>query len=126
MKISNVVVVSVPVKDAEVAKNFYCDTFGMVVTADQMMGPNMRWLEVAPEGSDTRLSFVSWYDNMSPGSVQGLCLETPDVQALHAELTAKGVTVSELINESFGTFFNVNDPDGNGLLIITSTPYGAA
>jgi hypothetical protein len=65
---------------------------------------------------------------MPPGSLKGLQLVVPDVRAAHAELTERGVAVSEV--QVFGAsgprpstkednldnvgFMYFTDPDGNG------------
>nr|BFE87560.1 hypothetical protein GCM10020093_101610 [Planobispora longispora] len=49
MNITQVALVTVPVSDQDVAKDFYAGLLGFTVLEDRSMGP-MRWLQVAPEG----------------------------------------------------------------------------
>ena len=65
-------VVSVPVSDQDRAKSFYTDTLGFELRIENVFGDGMRWIEVAPEGSTTSLSLLTWFDTMPPGSLQGL------------------------------------------------------
>ena len=78
----------------------------------------MRWIEVAPEGSTTSLSLVTWFDAMPPGSLQGLVFMVDDVQATYEELTAKGDPFDFPLREMSGGVQAVfRDPDGNGFVI---------
>ena len=49
----------------------------------------------------------------APGSVQGMQLVVPDINAAHAHLVAHGVTVSEIQDFPWGRFVFFSDPDGN-------------
>jgi catechol 2,3-dioxygenase-like lactoylglutathione lyase family enzyme len=123
MSVTGIKVVSVPVSDQDRAKAFYVDTLGFEVRVDTRFGPDQRWLEVAPPGSPTSLTLVTWFPAMPPGSVQGLVLETDDVRAFFAELSARGVTFRQPVEEApWGMFTVVDDPDGNGLVISQSAP----
>jgi uncharacterized glyoxalase superfamily protein PhnB len=51
---------------------------------------------------------------MAPGTVQGLQMVVPDVDAARAELLARGVAVSEVQEYPWGSFVFFRDPDGNG------------
>ena len=39
-------------------------------------------------------------------------------RALHAELTAEGVSVTEPQTQRFGTFIDITDPDGHQLRVV--------
>jgi hypothetical protein len=55
-----------------------------------------------------------------PGSYQGLQLCVADIKAAHAELTARGLEVSEPVQyapDDGATFMYFKDPDGNGWAI---------
>ena len=49
-----------------------------------------------------------------PGSVQGLQLVVSDIEAAHAELSGRGVEVSDVQDFPWGRFVFFKDPDGNG------------
>jgi uncharacterized glyoxalase superfamily protein PhnB len=51
---------------------------------------------------------------MPPGSVQGLQLVVPDVNAAREELLARGVEVGDVQHFDWGSFVFFSDPDGNG------------
>ena len=50
---------------------------------------------------------------MAPGSVQGLQLVVPDVEAARAELVERGVEVGDVQEFPWGRFVFFSDPDGN-------------
>ncbi len=89
--IDQVQTVSVPVSDQERARDFYVDSLGFELRSDNEWGEGMRWIEVAPKGSATSLTLVTWFESMPPGSLQGLVVATEDIQTTHEELAAKGV-----------------------------------
>lgn len=116
--IDSVRVVSVPVSDQERARAFYVDALGFELRADNTWGEGVRWVEVAPEGSTTSLSLVSWFESMPPGSLQGLVVATDDIHATHEELAARGVPFDFPPKElPGGTQAVFRDPDGNGLVL---------
>ena len=51
---------------------------------------------------------------MEPGSLQGLQLVVEDVDAARAELSGRGVEVSDVQEFAWGRFVFFSDPDGNG------------
>ena len=51
---------------------------------------------------------------MPPGSVEGLQVVVPDIDAARAELVDRGVEVSEVQKFDWGSFVYFSDPDGNG------------
>ena len=48
-----------------------------------------------------------------PGSVHGLQIVIDDADAAHAELSGRGVRVSEVQDLAWGRFVYFSDPDGN-------------
>jgi predicted enzyme related to lactoylglutathione lyase len=117
-KSKQVMSVSVPVSDQEQAKGFYVDTLGFELQVDNSWREGMRWIEVAPEGSATSLMLVSWSDSLLPSMYRVIVLATDDVQAIHEELVAKGVSFDLPPTEvSNGTQAMFRDPDGNALVL---------
>ena len=116
--IEDVQVVSVPVSDQDKAKSFYTDTLGFELRTENVFGEGMRWIEVAPEGSATSLTLVTWFEAMPPGSLQGLVFAVDDVHATYEELLAKGVPFDFAPREMPGGLQAVfRDPDRNGFVI---------
>ena len=117
--IEGVQVVSVPVSDQDRARAFYTDTLGFELRTENAFGEGMRWIEVAPRGSTTSLTLVTWFEAMPPGSLQGLVFAVDDVHATYDELLAKGVPFDFAPREMPGGLQAVfRDPDSNGFVIV--------
>jgi uncharacterized glyoxalase superfamily protein PhnB len=50
---------------------------------------------------------------MEPGSQRGLQIVVEDVEAARRELLDRGVRASDVDVQSWGSFVNFSDPDGN-------------
>src|SRR5258708_6001219 len=84
------------VNDQDVAKNFYTNKLGLEVRNDMAMGPDSRWLSVAPKGAKTEIVLYKidpmWEHYRGViGKSQGVTLQVSDMTALAADLKAKGV-----------------------------------
>ncbi|WP_052850690.1 VOC family protein [Streptomyces avicenniae] len=124
MGIDSIQIVSVPVSDQERAKSFYVDVLGLRLVRDNPMEPGRRWVEVAPPGSPTGITLVTWFPTMPPGSLKGLVLRTGDVEADAARLRAAGVAVEGPQDAPWGRFLTLDDPDGNGIVLAGPPPGG--
>jgi catechol 2,3-dioxygenase-like lactoylglutathione lyase family enzyme len=111
--------VSVPVSDQEQAKKFYVDTLGFELLVDNSWREGLRWIEVAPKGSAASLMLVSWSAPVLPSLYRVIVVATDDIQPIHEELVAKGISFdlppTELSN---GTQAIFRDPDGNALVLL--------
>jgi lactoylglutathione lyase len=88
--------VCVYVKDQQKALEFYRDVLGFEVRNDQPMGPNARWIEVAPKGSETRVvPFTPPGQEDRIGTFSGVVFSCDDIEATYTELTAKGVELKQ-------------------------------
>jgi hypothetical protein len=68
---------------------------------------------------------------MAPGSLRGLHIIVPDIEAARAELVGRGTDVSDFFHfgaagqtpgldperQNYGTYASIKDPDGNVLLL---------
>jgi len=119
MAIHHVAIVSLPVTDQDRSIAFFKDNLGFEVRRDASMGANgSRWVEIAPQGAETALTLVTWFEKMPPGSVQGLVLNTRDVEKTHANLKKRNVEVSAIQQAPWGKYCTLQDLDGNGLVIV--------
>ncbi|MDT0396344.1 MULTISPECIES: VOC family protein [Streptomyces] len=116
-------VIPLPVSDIDRARDFYRDKVGFHVDIDQEVMPGLRIVQLTPPGSGCSIALGDGIWKLSPGTTpapggyQGLQLCVADIEAAHAELTARGLEVSEPVRyaESDGaTFMYFTDPDGNG------------
>jgi lactoylglutathione lyase len=114
--------VALYVADQERAKRFYVDVLGFELGADQPgLGGIGRWIEVAPSGAQTSFMLADgagWDKQDRIGSSADVTLRCEDARALHAELAAKGVQMTEPQTRRFGTFIDITDPDGHTLRIV--------
>jgi catechol 2,3-dioxygenase-like lactoylglutathione lyase family enzyme len=119
-------VVIVPVSDVDRAKAFYAERLGFNVDHDTQGQEGNRIVQLTPPGSGCSIVIGEGIvPDMAPGSLRGLQLVVPDIQAARAQLAQRGVEVGEiqvmgenptpqpdpLDNVGF-VFFS--DPDGNG------------
>jgi catechol 2,3-dioxygenase-like lactoylglutathione lyase family enzyme len=117
MSISSFEIISVPVSDQERAKRFYRDALGFELLRDESMGPNGKWIQLAPRGCSTTISLVTWFDAMRPGGLQGVMLNSTDIDRDTRELAGRGLELTEIKQEPWGRYSMFKDPDGNGWIL---------
>ncbi len=117
MIIRRIDVVSVPVSDQLASKAFYSDVLGFEVIRDNPMGPDQRWVQLALPGAQTSITLVTWFDSMPPGSLQGMVLDTIDIDAARKTLVEKGLRITEVQDAPWGRYATFADPDGNGWVL---------
>ena len=110
-------IVSVPVSDQQQAKKFYRDVLGFELIRDEAMGPSGRWMQLAPKGCSTTIALVCWFDAMRPGGLQGVMLNSTDIDRDYQELSAKGLKLTPIDQQPWGRFAMFKDPDGNGWIL---------
>ena len=71
-------------------------------------------MQPTPPGSACSIALGTGISRAKPGSVQGMQMVVPDVEAPRAELVGRGVEVSEVQEFAWGSFVFFRDPDGNG------------
>jgi len=124
-------VVVIPVSDVDRAKCFYRD-LGWRLDADIVKGSAFRLLQFTPPGSACSIHFGKGITTAPPGSAGALYLVVSDLQAAHAELSSRGLDVSEIFHRapgeayesgadpqhrSYGSFVSFRDPDGNAWIV---------
>jgi catechol 2,3-dioxygenase-like lactoylglutathione lyase family enzyme len=117
MAITSFEIVSVPVSDQARAKAFYRDILGFELIREADMGPQGKWIQLAPKGCATTIALVTWYDSMKPGGLQGVMLNVTDIDKDHRDLTARGLSLSAIDQQPWGRFAMFKDPDGNGWIL---------
>ena len=117
-------VVVVPVADVDRAKTFYADQVGFQVDLDHTLNERFRVVQLTPPGSACSISIGIGITDASPGSIRGLQLVVPDVEAARAQLAERGVDVTNVRHFDNGawvdgkggpwnSFIFFSDPDGN-------------
>jgi catechol 2,3-dioxygenase-like lactoylglutathione lyase family enzyme len=117
---------TIVVSNQDAALDFYTNALGWEKAMDSPMGPNMRWLTVAPTGAATQLvlSHTSWYEGHEPsvrmGSNTGISLVAKDIDGTYATLTGRGVKFKKPVEVmpwgQKGAWFS--DPDGNEFFLV--------
>ena len=96
--------VILPVTDVDRAKAFYVDQVGFHADFDQRVNENLRFVQLTPAGSACSIAFGEGLTDAAPGSVKGLQAVVADADEAHAELTAKGVPVTDVDDLAWGRF----------------------
>ncbi len=106
--------VPIPVSDVDRAKSFYADKVGFNIDHDVRATDEMRVVQLTPPGSACSIAIGTGIVDTSPGSVRGLHLVVPDVNAARAELADRGVDVGQVQDLGGILYVTFSDPDGNG------------
>ena len=105
--------IAVPVSDVDRAKAFYVDQVGFNADHDRRVNEDLRFIQLTPPGSACSIAFGDGITEAEPGSVKGLQLVVDNADAAHAELSGRGVDVSDVQEFPWGRFVFFSDPDGN-------------
>jgi catechol 2,3-dioxygenase-like lactoylglutathione lyase family enzyme len=122
----------IPVSDVDRSKQFY-ERLGWRLDDDAAPLEGLRIVQFTPPGSGTSVTFGKGLTSAAPGSaLAGLIVS--DIEAAHGELVGRGIEASDVWHgppfppearqagvdperTSYGSFFSVNDPDGNVWLV---------
>jgi predicted enzyme related to lactoylglutathione lyase len=114
--------VSIPVADVDRAKAFY-EQVGFNADHDHQVSEEMRFVQLTPPGSACSIAIGTGIGiDTPPGSVQGMQMVVSDIDAAHAELSGRGIAVSEVEDFPWGSFLYFTDPDGNSWALQQVTP----
>jgi predicted enzyme related to lactoylglutathione lyase len=107
--------VGVYVSDQDRALDFYVDKLGFEKRTDEPMGPEARWIEVAPAGAETVLVlFTPPGQEDRIGTFSNVVFECDDIEATYRELRGRGVEFTEEPSEQpWGMWAQFKDVDGN-------------
>ena len=118
----------VPVSDVDRSKEFY-QRLGWRFDDDAAPLPGLRVVQFTPPGSGASVTFGQGLTTAAPGSAEG-GLTVSDIEAAHGEVVSRGIDASDLWHgppfppearqpgidperTSYGSFFSIDDPDGN-------------
>jgi predicted enzyme related to lactoylglutathione lyase len=105
--------VAIPVTDVDRAKAFYVEQAGFNADHDHRVSDELRFVQLTPPGSACSITIGEGITDAAPGSVRGMQMVVPDIEAAHAELTERGMDVGEIQDLPWGSFIFFSDPDGN-------------
>jgi lactoylglutathione lyase len=117
--ITGVKLIGVCVRDQQRALDFFTRQLGFEVLSDVPMGPEARWIEVAPPGYPTHLALWTppgLEDRI--GTFSQVVFRCDDIQKTFRELREAGVTFTQEPKEQpGGTMGQFVDPDGNTFVL---------
>jgi predicted enzyme related to lactoylglutathione lyase len=120
--------IPVPVSDVDRAKRFYHEQLGWAVDLDINPAEGVRMVQLTPPGSACSIMVGAGVIDSVAGSLRGLQIVVPDVEAARAELVGRGVDCSPVRHYEEGvwldgkggrwnSFVFFSDPDGNGWVL---------
>jgi predicted enzyme related to lactoylglutathione lyase len=122
MAITRAGTVGIFVSDQDRALDFYVNKLGFEKRLDEPMGPEARWIEVAPTGAEARLVLFTppgMEDRI--GTFSNIVFECDDLETTYEELRDRGVEFSEEPTEQpWGMWAQFKDVDGNEFGLIQS------
>ena len=114
--ITGIRTVSIPVDDQDAALAYYVDSLGFALVRD-MPTPNGRWIELAPGDASVVVTLEPAKPGLTRGSI-GIRFTTDDIDAAHADLAGRGVTVDEILRwPGVPAMFGFRDLDGNAFSV---------
>jgi predicted enzyme related to lactoylglutathione lyase len=117
-------VVHIPVTDVDRAKAFYTEKVGFHADLDRRVNEGLRFVQLTPPGSSCSIATGEGLTDAAPGSVRGLQIVVPDIEAAYAELQSRGVEVSAIEVHPWGSLVSFADPDGNTWVVQQLPPRG--
>ncbi|MGC5005284.1 MULTISPECIES: VOC family protein [unclassified Streptomyces] len=92
-----------PVSDIDRTKAFY-EALGFRLDVDYTASDDFRVVHFTPPGSECSIIFGEGMTSTAPGTIQSLYLIVTDIEEAHAELTSRGIDVSEVFHDAGGLF----------------------
>jgi catechol 2,3-dioxygenase-like lactoylglutathione lyase family enzyme len=105
--------VAIPVTDVDRAKAFYVDRVGFNADHDYQVRDDLRFVQLTPPGSACSIVLGTGITEMPPGSQKGVQVVVENVERARAQLVERGVQVSDVDVQPWGSFVYFSDPDAN-------------
>jgi catechol 2,3-dioxygenase-like lactoylglutathione lyase family enzyme len=105
--------IGVPVSDVDRAKAFYVDQAGFNLDHDHAVSEDIRFVQLTPPGSACSIALGKGITQLAPGALDNLQVVVADIHQAREELAGRGVEVSEVDVQPWGSFVFFRDPDGN-------------
>ncbi|WP_176343783.1 VOC family protein [Priestia aryabhattai] len=121
--------IMVYVNDQDQAVKFWTEKMGFQVMSEQNNEQGMKWIELSPvAGAETTIILHNkqLIAKMQPELNVGtpsLLFFTENVDELYSDLTAKGVTVGEMVSMPSGKVFNFSDSEGNYFAVMENVDH---
>lgn len=120
--IKQVKFVSIPTADQDLALEFWTERMGFKVATDQPMGPDMRWIELAIPGAQTRIVLFTMEGHEERiGTPFNGAFACDDVEYAYEKLVKRGVEfVEKPTKQPWGVYAVFKDTDGNTFVLSSS------
>ncbi|WP_017240275.1 VOC family protein [Streptomyces sp. SS] len=115
--------IGVPVTDIDRAKAFY-EQVGFHTDHDIPVSEDVRFVQMTPPGSACSIAFGKGITEMAPGSLDNMQVVVASIEEAHDDLNARGIDVSAIDDQPWGSFVYFADPDGNRWAVQQTTPRG--
>ena len=113
--------VPIPVADVDRSKAFYTEQVGFTAQVDVEPAEGVRVVQLGPPGSACSILLSTGLgdiNDMTPGSIRGIHLVVPDIEAARQELRDRGVEVGSIDDVGGGVrYARFTDPDGNSMVL---------
>jgi lactoylglutathione lyase len=122
--ITKVSTVCLFVNDQDAAKAFYTEKLGFELRMDAPLGPDTRWIAVAPKGAETEVILYKPDENWEHyrqvvGKSQAVTFEVKGLDAFVEDMKAKGVQMPmPIMEEAWGRHTFILDHENNMLLMV--------
>ena len=86
--------IAIPVSDPDRAKDFYVQA-GFNADHDHTVNEDVRFVQLTPPGSACSIALGKGVTDAEPGSVRGMQVVVADIDEAHADLSGRGIAVSD-------------------------------
>jgi len=124
---NKLIMVSLSVRDMKKAREFYAEKLGSAIATDFRRSDDNWWVTLILPGGGAALTLArsSAVNKMTEPGTLSFYLSTSDIAAAHKALNEKGVKPNEIQDDLYGPgsgvkWFNLDDPDGNQVLVVES------
>ncbi len=100
-------IIMIPVKDRQLAKEFYLK-LGFQVVSEAPDQHGNTWIQMGLPGHGTTVSLAAFH---------GLIFETEDIEKEVRRIEQQGIEVGEIDDQPYGKFAWFKDLDGNGICL---------
>ncbi len=122
--VNKFIMVSIAVSDMKKSREFYADKLGLQVLTDYRRNDDNWWVTLTLPGGGASLTLArssTVKKTTEPGTLS-FYFSTSDIAATYEDLNEKGVKPNEIKDDLYGPgsgvkWFNLDDPDGNQVLV---------
>jgi catechol 2,3-dioxygenase-like lactoylglutathione lyase family enzyme len=122
--VNKFIMLSIAVSDMNKAKEFYAEKLGLEIVTDYRRSDDNWWVTLTPPGGGTSITLArtsAVKQTTQPGTLS-FYFSTSDIAATHKELNERGLKTNEVKDDLYGPgsgvkWFNLDDPDGNQVLV---------